>query len=88
MTAAVVPSDVPSPADATGTGSASGAGPRSAVWRFARAEIRLDRPRVMGILNITPDSFWDGGRHAGLESALRQAERLIAEGADVLDVGG
>jgi dihydropteroate synthase len=47
-----------------------------------------DAPLLMGILNVTPDSFSDGGRHATLEAALRQAERLLAEGADILDVGG
>ena len=48
----------------------------------------LGRPAVMGILNITPDSFSDGGRCAGPEAALAHGERLIAEGADVIDVGG
>lgn len=42
----------------------------------------------MGVLNVTPDSFSDGGRYASREAALRQAERLAAEGADILDVGG
>ena len=42
----------------------------------------------MGILNVTPDSFHDGGRHANLAMALGHAERLLAEGADILDVGG
>ncbi len=42
----------------------------------------------MGILNVTPDSFFDGGRHAGLDAALAHARRLIAAGADVVDVGG
>jgi dihydropteroate synthase len=42
----------------------------------------------MGILNVTPDSFWDGGRYAELSSAITQAERMIAEGADLIDVGG
>jgi dihydropteroate synthase len=42
----------------------------------------------MGILNVTPDSFSDGGRFAGLDNALRQAERMLAEGADILDIGG
>jgi dihydropteroate synthase len=46
------------------------------------------RPRVMGVLNATPDSFSDGGRFAGPEAALTHARRLIAEGADILDVGG
>jgi dihydropteroate synthase len=42
----------------------------------------------MGILNVTPDSFFDGGLHAGVEAALRHAEALLAAGADILDVGG
>jgi len=46
------------------------------------------RPRVMGIVNVTPDSFSDGGRHASFEAALALARRLIAEGADILDIGG
>ena len=48
----------------------------------------LSTPRVMGILNVTPDSFSDGGRFASLDDALRQAERMLAEGADILDIGG
>jgi dihydropteroate synthase len=48
----------------------------------------LDRPRVMGIVNVTPDSFSDGGQHETLESAVAHGLRLAAEGADVLDVGG
>jgi len=48
----------------------------------------LSRPRVMGILNVTPDSFSDGGRFADRDAALRQAERMLAEGADILDIGG
>jgi len=50
--------------------------------------IRLDRPRVMGIVNVTPDSFSDGGEHASAESAIAHGLRLAEEGADVLDVGG
>ncbi len=46
------------------------------------------RPRVMGILNVTPDSFSDGGMHAGAEDGLAQAMRLIGDGADILDIGG
>jgi dihydropteroate synthase len=48
----------------------------------------LARPRVMGILNVTPDSFSDGGRFVVLDDAWRQAEQMVAEGADILDVGG
>jgi dihydropteroate synthase len=44
--------------------------------------------RVMGILNVTPDSFSDGGRFYALDNALRQAERMVEEGADIIDVGG
>lgn len=46
------------------------------------------RTRIMGILNITPDSFSDGGRFFALDAALAQAERMAAEGADILDIGG
>ncbi len=48
----------------------------------------LSVPRVMGILNVTPDSFSDGGLFADRDKALRQAERMLAEGADILDIGG
>ncbi|QWT21209.1 dihydropteroate synthase [Bacillus sp. NP157] len=48
----------------------------------------LDRPRVAGIVNVTPDSFSDGGQHASLEAAYAHAMRLAEEGADMLDVGG
>ncbi len=46
------------------------------------------RPKIMGVLNVTPDSFSDGGRHDTLERATRQALRLLEEGADILDIGG
>lgn len=48
----------------------------------------LDRPFVLGILNVTPDSFSDGGRHARVEEALAHATRMVEEGADGIDVGG
>jgi dihydropteroate synthase len=47
----------------------------------------LSKPVVMGILNITPDSFYDGGRHDTLESQIAQAEKMLAEGAAILDIG-
>ena len=50
--------------------------------------LRLDVPRVMGIVNVTPDSFSDGGAHFDVEAAVAHGLRLAAEGADVLDVGG
>lgn len=48
----------------------------------------LDRPLVMGIVNVTPDSFSDGGLHAGADVALAHARKLIEDGADILDIGG
>jgi dihydropteroate synthase len=48
----------------------------------------LSRPHVMGILNVTPDSFSDGGRHVGVEAALRHASAMVAAGATLIDVGG
>ena len=53
-----------------------------------RHRLDLAFPRVMGILNVTPDSFSDGGRHAVPDDALRHAERMLAEGAAIIDVGG
>ena len=50
--------------------------------------LNLSRPLVMGILNVTPDSFFDGGRHTGVEAALKQAGVMLSEGAALLDVGG
>ena len=50
--------------------------------------LRLDRPRVMGIVNVTPDSFSDGGHHATVDAAIAHALRLLEQGADVLDIGG
>ncbi|MEG3049820.1 MAG: dihydropteroate synthase [Thermomonas sp.] len=50
--------------------------------------LRLDRPQVMGIVNVTPDSFSDGGAHAGADAAVAHALQLAAEGADILDIGG
>lgn len=58
------------------------------VLRCAGRELALDRPRVMGILNVTPDSFSDGGRHLAPDAALRAARAMVEAGADVLDVGG
>jgi dihydropteroate synthase len=53
-----------------------------------RHRIDLDRPVVMGVLNVTPDSFSDGGRFASLPAALAHGRRLVEEGAAIVDVGG
>ncbi|WP_298292386.1 dihydropteroate synthase [Thiomonas sp.] len=58
------------------------------VWKTARYELAMDRPLVMGIVNVTPDSFSDGGLHAETAQAIAHAQTLIEQGADVLDVGG
>ncbi|MDH3553946.1 MAG: dihydropteroate synthase, partial [Gammaproteobacteria bacterium] len=50
--------------------------------------INLECPAVMGILNVTPDSFSDGGRFTALSAALPHAERMVSEGAAIIDVGG
>jgi dihydropteroate synthase len=60
----------------------------AAVWQTSRFRIDLSQPRVMGIVNVTPDSFSDGGAHASTSAALRHCEQLLKEGADILDIGG
>jgi dihydropteroate synthase len=58
------------------------------LWRCRNRTIDLTRPVVMGILNVTPDSFSDGGRYAVLDAALERARQMVAEGAGIIDVGG
>ncbi|WP_462387602.1 dihydropteroate synthase [Acidovorax sp. Q11] len=58
------------------------------IWQTSRFSIDLERPKVMGIVNVTPDSFSDGGRHASTVAALRHCEQLLQDGADILDIGG
>ncbi len=63
--------------------------PQPLEWRLADRVLRLGpRPLVMGILNVTPDSFSDGGRFAAVDAAVAHAQRLIEDGADLLDIGG
>jgi dihydropteroate synthase len=57
-------------------------------WQTTRFRIDLTTPKVMGIVNVTPDSFSDGGQHGDATSAIAFCERLVAEGADMLDIGG
>lgn len=58
------------------------------LWSTGRGSMDFSQPRVMGILNVTPDSFWDGGLHSGVTAALHHAELMVNAGADIIDVGG
>ncbi|MDP3204512.1 MAG: dihydropteroate synthase [Hydrogenophaga sp.] len=57
-------------------------------WQTTRFDIDLSSPQVMGIVNVTPDSFSDGGQHAGTSAALKHCEQLLRDGAHMLDIGG
>jgi len=57
-------------------------------WQISRRKLSFEKTLVMAILNVTPDSFSDGGKFYTIDDALRQAEILINEGADILDIGG
>lgn len=57
-------------------------------WQTSRFRIDLSRPQVMGIVNVTPDSFSDGGQHASTQTALAHCEQLLLDGAHILDIGG
>jgi dihydropteroate synthase len=61
--------------------------PHVSFWQTTRFRIELDRPRVMGIVNLTPDSFSDGGRYVDSTAAIEHAQQLMQEGADMLDIG-
>src|ERR1700731_1495879 len=61
---------------------------RPMQWRCRHRTIDLTRPVVMGILNVTPDSFSDGNRYATVDAALERAARIAEEGAAIIDVGG
>ena len=58
------------------------------LWQIRDQTLELNRPLVMGILNVTPDSFSDGGQFDTVDDAVRRAEQMIADGADILDIGG
>lgn len=58
------------------------------IWQTSRFRVDLSAPQVMGIVNVTPDSFSDGGKHAAPAVALAHCEKLLAEGAHMLDIGG
>jgi dihydropteroate synthase len=57
-------------------------------WTCGRFEFNLERPILMGIVNVTPDSFFDGGQHDQTDTAIAHARQLIAQGAHILDIGG
>lgn len=60
-------------------------------WEFTLPHgktLMIDRPLIMGILNVTPDSFSDGGQHNSGETAYRRARQMLDEGADIIDIGG
>lgn len=58
------------------------------AWKLRTRTLDLTRPRIMGIVNVTPDSFSDGGEHATTEAAVAWGRKLAADGADIIDVGG
>jgi dihydropteroate synthase len=57
-------------------------------WITARGSVTLDHPVLVGILNVTPDSFSDGGRFLGVDAALARVNELLQEGAEIIDIGG
>jgi len=59
-----------------------------AIWQTTRFAIDLGQPQVMGIVNVTPDSFADGGRHADAANAIAHCDALLREGVQILDIGG
>lgn len=60
----------------------------SKVWRCGTYELKFDRPRIMGVLNVTPDSFSDGGEHLDTDAAIAHGLKMLDDGADIIDVGG
>jgi dihydropteroate synthase len=65
-----------------------GSGSLPTHWELSRRTLSLERPLVMGILNVTPDSFSDGNRFFSLQAAVARAQQLEQEGADIIDIGG
>jgi dihydropteroate synthase len=58
------------------------------LWKTARRELQITRPLVMGILNVTPDSFSDGGEFLNVDAAVERASQMVDEGVDIIDIGG
>ncbi|WP_224982661.1 dihydropteroate synthase [Geomonas agri] len=61
---------------------------KAQTWDLSRRSLSLERPQIMGILNVTPDSFSDGGRFFSVEAAVERAREMEQEGADIIDIGG
>jgi dihydropteroate synthase len=57
-------------------------------WQTRDRKLEIERPLVMGVLNVTPDSFSDGGQYYSFDDAIERAEQMIADGADIIDIGG
>lgn len=75
--------------DVSGAGAALASRPDAPpAWRIRGGSLSLDRPLVMGVLNVTPDSFSDGGRYLDPDDALARARVMVEAGADLVDVGG
>jgi dihydropteroate synthase len=89
LSALARPGTVPTSLAQVAVGIGMALPPASArVWQTARGSLALDRPILVGILNVTPDSFSDGGRFSAAAAALAHAEELLIAGATVIDVGG
>ena len=58
------------------------------IWQTSRHQIDVTRVRIMGVVNVTPDSFFDGGQHDCTSAAIAHCEQLLRAGADILDIGG
>lgn len=58
------------------------------TWNVKGRVVDFSTPKIMGILNVTPDSFYDGNRYNDIKAAIKQAEKMIREGADMIDIGG
>ena len=72
----------------SGTPSRTTVAPRRPPIKWNRGRLDFERTLVMGILNVTPDSFSDGGKFLGKEAALHRALQMVEEGADIIDIGG
>ena len=72
----------------TGGGRFAPTRPGARQWQLRGRVLEVDRPRILGIINVTPDSFSDGGNFFSPDAATEHGERLLEEGADILDIGG